>query len=292
MPFGLWLSAVPLKTRKTSVLKIIPLVVLWQVCPTHAFLHLNEPEFQSGPQRFISIVPEPGREDKAEYPVGTQGRATPEMMCQANSDCRCLFKWNLMITGIYLSFSFLCFYSALGPKRANGFYLSKDHPHPEMAMGHGVRQPLSLSLLSPPLLSCSLSPPIPCVSVSLLSLNFSLPFFLFLCCLSLSLPLPPCFGACVCVCLSGILPSTLCMCASCLSSSSPSLSPLLLSPVAFLQQIQPGSQDTQLLVLALSPTGCVVMANLLYISGPQFLQPQNRLDWMLLQVLTALRLYH
>lgn len=61
----------------------------WQVCPIHVFLQLNEPAFQCDPQRFISTVPKPSREEKAERtPVGTRGRATTEMMCQADYHCR------------------------------------------------------------------------------------------------------------------------------------------------------------------------------------------------------------
>ena len=80
-------STVLLYTGKPIALKIIPLAILGQLCPVHAFLHLNEPKFQSDPQRLIFTASKPRGEEngKRTPPIGTQRRASTEIMCQANS---------------------------------------------------------------------------------------------------------------------------------------------------------------------------------------------------------------
>ena len=83
--FAFTFSTVPLYAGKTTALKIIPLAILWQVCPVHAFLHLNEPKLQFHPQRLIFTASKPrGEENGKRTPVGTQRRASTEVMCQAD----------------------------------------------------------------------------------------------------------------------------------------------------------------------------------------------------------------
>ena len=111
--FAFTFSTVLLYTGKTVALKIIPLAILRQVCPIHAFLYLNEPKFQFDSQRLIFTASKPRREENGKRtPVGTQRTASTEIMFQANSGY-IMFKWNLVFTSVYLDFKLFALLRAL-----------------------------------------------------------------------------------------------------------------------------------------------------------------------------------
>lgn len=152
------------------------------------------------------LLPRPAGKRK---PLRPKGGLRQGWLCQASSGCRYLNGISFpleSIFGFHVS-ALLCF----GPLKGKVFLLGQ-RPPPEMATGQGVRQAEAGSLSLPPLagvpVSFSSAPPptflllflLPShVHLILLSLSLNLSSFLFFPhCLSVF----PCFGVCLCVCLS------------------------------------------------------------------------------------------